>query len=196
MGALITRLKIVSITSCVMSLVGLPLFIALKNGAFPTTQQLGLGGVALFGATGSTLALHFVFGPYILEMEQIPVRLCRVPKKEQMEDASSTGTIATKTSDNPSQEEETKKVTGDYLIKATTRSVFGMRKAVVFDPLTDITTYSGSRPFANFVAKNVTLYAHPELLEDQLRVQLMITKPRSIDDVPPPNRNKDEDELF
>ena len=72
MGGLITRLKIVSITSCALSLVGLPLLIFLKNGDLPTSKQLGVGGIALFGATGSTLSLHFVFGPYALSMEEVP----------------------------------------------------------------------------------------------------------------------------
>ena len=61
MGNLISRLKIVSISSCFMSIVGLPALIFLKNGALPTAQQMGLGGVAFLGATGSTIALHFVF---------------------------------------------------------------------------------------------------------------------------------------
>lgn len=157
MGGLISRLKIVSITSCFISVVGLPLFIFIKNGDFPTMQQVGLGSVAFMGATGSTLALHFVFGPYILELNRIPIPI--QPTGDDDHESTSSSTSPTPP---------------DVLLyQATTRSVFGWKKHHVFDPLTDVTKYAGMRPFANFVAKGVTLYAHPHLLPDDVRVQLL-----------------------
>ena len=71
MGKLISRLKVVSITSCLLSIVGLPTLIYLKNGDWPNMKQVGMGSIAFLGATGSTLALHFVFGPYILDLSKI-----------------------------------------------------------------------------------------------------------------------------
>jgi len=71
MGDLISRLKIISISSCVMSVVGLPALLVFKQGGdLPNLQQVGLGGLAFLGATTSTVALHFVFGPYVLSMEE------------------------------------------------------------------------------------------------------------------------------
>lgn len=145
-AGLISRLKMVSITSCVLSIVGLPLLIYIKNGDFPNTRQLGMGGIAFFGASGSTLALHFVFGPYALTMEEVP-----------------------KTKDESSADDELE----GTLIKAKTRSVFGWKNETIFDPLTDIQPYSGIRPFANFIANDVILYAHPELLDENMRQRLL-----------------------
>jgi len=183
MGGLITRLKIVSITSCLISVVGLPLFIAIKNGDWPTAQQLGLGSVAFMGATGSTVGLHFVFGPYILDMEKIPVRQCHFEKEEGEEVAVEEGITkeSYKSDDTTSPK--------DFMLKATTRSVFGLRSEHVFNPSTDVTPYEGFRPFANFCAKGVTLYAHPNLLDDDLRQLLLWSKP--IQDP----ENKDDDFL-
>lgn len=144
MGDLITRLKIVSISSCAVSLVVLPLLIFIKNGDLPTTKQMGVGGIALFGATGSTLSLHFVFGPYALSMEEVPA-----PKGT--DDAKNTA-----------------------FLKATTRSVFGWKNEHVFDSLNAVEPYSGARPFANFMINGQTLlYVHPELLDEAMRRRLI-----------------------
>ena len=165
-----------------MSVVGLPLFIFLKNGDFPTMQQMGLGGVAFMGATGSTIALHFVFGPYILELERIPVRQCHYEKENGEEpDASK-------------KREESTEGVNSSMLRATTRSVFGIKSEVVFDPEIDITPYSGARPFANFVAKGVTLYAHPEMLEDKVRQQLLHSRP-VVEDEETKKSNPDDDFL-
>jgi hypothetical protein len=183
MGGLITRLKVVSITSCLISVVGLPLFIAIKNGDWPTAQQLGLGSVAFLGATGSTVGLHFVFGPYVLDMEKISVRQCHFEKEEEKEVAVEEGIKkeSCKSGENASPK--------DFMLKATTRSVFGLRSEVVFNPATDVTLYEGFRPFANFCAKGVTLYAHPNLLDDDLRQLLLWSKPLQDPE------NKDDDFL-
>jgi hypothetical protein len=143
-----------------MSVVGLPLLIFLKNGDFPTLRQFALGGVAFMGATGSTLALHFVFGPYIHYLYEIPVRQCNAAA-----DASA---------DGEEGEEKKEKAGQEFLLQATTRSIFGWKKEHVFHPLTDVTHYAGMRPFANFVIKgDTTLYAHPYLLDDDTRVKLL-----------------------
>lgn len=148
MGGLISRLKIVSITSCGLSLVGLPLFVFLKNGDLPNASQVGMGGIALFAATGSTLALHFVFGPYALTIEEI---------------------VKSDTTNKDDMDDDDK----ETLLKATTRSVFGWKNEIVFDPSTDVMPYTGSRPFANFLAKDTALYAHPELLDEAMRQTLL-----------------------
>jgi hypothetical protein len=199
MGGLISRLKIVSITSCFISVVGLPLFIFIKNGDFPTMQQVGLGSVAFMGATGSTLALHFVFGPYILELNRIPI-----PIQSTIAAAAAAGDEeeSSSTSSSPTPPEDV------LLYQATTRSVFGWKKHHVFDPLTDVTKYAGMRPFANFVAKGVTLYAHPHLLPEDVRVQLLhpasatgdepqkeeAAVPNKKKEEPPTKKKKDEED--
>jgi hypothetical protein len=59
------------------------------------------------------------------------------------------------------------------LIKVTTRSVFGWKNEIVFDPLADVMPYSGNLPFANFIANDVVLYAHPHFLDDAMRHRLL-----------------------
>jgi hypothetical protein len=184
MGGMITRLKMVSITSCVISLVGLPMFIAIKNGDFPTAKQAALGGVAFMGAGGSTLALHFVFGPYITHIEKVPVRVCHYNKNKDKEDETHDD------SDVTIERDDTPKPK-DFMLKATTRSVFGWRSELVFDPAIDVTPYEGIRPFANFAAKNVTLYAHPELLDDETRQQLLWSRPQEEETTPTKEHDDD-----
>lgn len=176
MGGLISRLKIVSITSCALSLVGLPLLIFLKNGDLPTTKQLGVGGIALFGATGSTLSLHFVFGPYALSMEEVAT------PEDTTDDTKNTA-----------------------FLKATTRSVFGWKNEHVFDSLSAVEPYSGTRPFANFMVNGETLlYAHPELLDEAMRRRLIYPHglPEEIEAAEIerneglPNKRKEEDDDF
>ena len=192
MGGLISRLKIVSITSCGLSLVGLPLFVFIKNGDLPNASQVGMGGIALFAATGSTLALHFVFGPYALTIEEI------------------LKSDTTNTDDMDDTDDDDDKGT---LLKATTRSVFGWKNEIVFDPSTDVMPYTGSRPFANFLAKDTALYAHPELLDEAMRQKLLFPPSTSTgmegepsqassknEGLPPPSSKKikddDNDDLF
>lgn len=205
LAGMITRLKIVSITSCVMSLVGLPLLIFIKSGGIfcmPTTQQLGLGGMAFVGATGSTLALHYVFGPYVVEIKQIPIRKCHYEKDKATSDSS--------TDDDNHQggnsKESNHSTSTEHLFQASTRSIFGLwTNEYVFNPKTDVTSYSGGiRPFANFVVQKqggvkqneteanndnnnddtsspssssssngTVLYVHPELLDETTRSLLL-----------------------
>jgi hypothetical protein len=65
----------------------------------------------------------------------------------------------------------------DVMLKASSRSVFGLKSELVFNPTTYLTPYEGFRPFANFCAKGVTHYAHPNLLDDDLRQHLLWSKP-------------------
>jgi hypothetical protein len=163
MGNLVTRLKRVSITSCLVGIIGLPTLIYLKNGGWPDMKQIGVGGFAFFSGAGTTLALHFVFGPYVLELSEIPVRKC-LNEGEQEEDGS------------PPQNER-ERAAQEYLLQATTRSIFGFKRNVVFDPLTDVTKFAGVRPFANFVVKDeFVLYCHPELLDEDMRRKLLHPK--------------------
>jgi hypothetical protein len=160
MGDLISRLKIVSITSCILSLGVLPAVVTLKNmtrlanqedvervdfwqqlqDSLPTAQQTSLGGLALFGATGSTMALHYVFGPYVLDMTKISL-----------------------SGDSNSKHDMT-------TYQVTTRSVFGWKNRHTIRPLSDtIEKYQGFRPFANVSINGRPFYFHQEKLDEETR---------------------------
>jgi hypothetical protein len=160
MADLISRLKIISITTCVISVGVLPAVVALKNGALPTLQQTTMGGVALLGATGSTLALDFVFGPYVLDMKWI------------QQDISSEADDEAKTENNDITTSDI--APSDKAIQATTRSVFGWKNTYIIRPMVDtIEPYNGARPFANFVVHGVPLYVHAHLLDETLLKTLL-----------------------
>ena len=175
MGDLISRLKLVSITGCALSIIVLPTLVYLKNGDLPSAKQTALGGVALVGASGSTLALDFVFGPYILDLRWINDQNRKdgnyVETGSRDQDDGITGEKDDPDTPPPSY-------TSSRSLQATTRSVFGWKKTYTFDPYIDITPYAGVRPFANFYANGIPFYAHPELLDDTMK-QLLLN-PRSV----------------
>jgi len=161
----------------------MPALVFLKNGDLPNAQQASMGGVATFGAVTSTAALHFVFGAYVLDMQ-----------------------VVADSDDEDGQQQW-------VLLEATTRSILGFTKVThLFNPYTDVGIYKGNRPFANFTARGVPLYVHPERLDDATRKLLLqgggglltkeqeeqqhdseglTTKPNS-----KTKKNDDDDELF
>lgn len=168
------RLKIVSVTSAALGLVGIPILITLNTGDVPPIGQLAVGGSAMLGAVGSTVAMSFVFTPYVCKLERIPIRHCHFSKQ------------------NDGDEQE--RATQEWLLKATTRNIAAMKVETVFDPKTDVEQYSGIRPFCNFVAKGMPLYVHPELiLDDELRVDLVGEQEATPKDSKP---IKDDDDGF
>ena len=141
---LISRLKMVSITGCFLSVIVMPALVFLKNGDLPNAQQASMGGVATFGAVTSTAALHFVFGAYVLDMQ-----------------------VVADSDDEDGQQQW-------VLLEATTRSILGFTKVThLFNPYTDVGIYKGNRPFANFTARGVPLYVHPERLDEATRKLLL-----------------------
>ena len=122
----------------------------LYGAGIPAVGQLVVGGTAIFAATGSTAALSYCVSPYVHTLERIAVT---------------------------TPDETTRKVgdhTSSYLLKAATRNILGMKVETIFNPATDVSHYTGSRPFCNFIAKGVPMYVHPEMIGDEtLRVQLV-----------------------
>lgn len=153
------RLKVISVTSAALGIVGIPLLITLNTGDIPPIGQLAVGGSAMLGAVGSTVAMSFVFSPYISKLERVPIRQCH----------------SSKTNDNEKEAgKEVEEAAQEYLLKATTRNIAAIKVETVFDPKTDVEPYSGIRPFCNFLAKGMPLYVHPALiLDDELRVDLV-----------------------
>jgi len=64
LGGLTTKLKRISVTSCILGIVGLPTASILYGIEAPAAAQAAVGGTALIAAVGSTVALHFCFSPY------------------------------------------------------------------------------------------------------------------------------------
>lgn len=180
MADLVSRLKIISITTCVISVGILPAVVALKNGGalLLTAQQLSMGGVALFGATSSTLALDFVFGPYVLELtrweetNEVQPHATRESIEKVTADTNSTTTPSSSSTSLSTSETTT-------ILQATTRSVFGWKNTYRIDPAVDtMEPYSGGiRPFANVLVNGtLPLYVHAERLDDTTRQLLLLSQ--------------------
>lgn len=105
----------------------------------PPIGQLAVGGSAMLGAVGSTVAMSFVFSPYITTLERVPIRQCHSNNDD----------------DNDAVEPQEERAAQEWLLKATTRNIAAMKVETVFDPKTDVEQYHGIRPFCNFVAKGV-----------------------------------------
>jgi len=174
LGDLISRLKMVSITGCVLSICVIPGLVFLKHGDLPSARQATLGSIATIGALGSTGALHFVFGSYVLNLKSVIV----VPiNRDDEEDEKDDQEEEKETSDDSNSNSNSDSL---LLFEATTRSVFGFWKnTYIFDPIRDVTSYKGSRPFANFCininngTKSIPLYVHPDKL-DSITRQLLL----------------------
>lgn len=175
------RLKVVSVTSAALGIVGIPLLITLHTGDVPPIGQLAVGGSAMLGAVGSTVAMSFVFSPYITTLERVPIRQCHAKNESDNDDDATTAA---------GQEQAAQ----EWLLKATSRNIAALKVETIFDPKTDVEPYSGIRPFCNFVAKGRPMYVHPELiLDDELRVDLVGGEEAAPKDEKPP---KEEDDGF
>ncbi len=70
LAAPLLRLKLVSITTCALGLIGLPLTAVLYGASIPAVGQLAVGGTAILATTGSTVALSYCLSPYVHTLEQ------------------------------------------------------------------------------------------------------------------------------
>lgn len=71
LAAPLLRLKLVSITTCALGLIGLPLTAFLYGASIPAIGQLAVGGTAIFATTGSTAALSYCLSPYVHTLERV-----------------------------------------------------------------------------------------------------------------------------
>ena len=156
-SSLAKRLKRISITSAIVSIIGIPLLITFHSGDVPVSGQAAVGSTAIIAATGSTAALSFCFGPYVNELKYV-----QSSKSEEGGGDGDTKTAAT--------------TSGAQLVQVTTTNIFGMEKITIFDPEQDVSPApsNNKRPFCNFMIKDEPYYIHPNLLNNEkLRIQLL-----------------------
>ena len=144
-GGVALKLKRVSLTTCIIGLIGMPGTILIKHGGdgIPIGGQLAIAGTAAAAAIGSTLLLSYFFNPYVHKMEYI--------------DPGTGDTV----SPAPSNVNDI----SCLHIRATTRTLLATQLETVFDPST-IVPAQNSRPFCNFTANGIPMYCHPQLLHD------------------------------
>ena len=166
-AALTLRLKVISLTSAVIGIVGLPalsLFYG-SAGSVPATGQVAVIATAGLTAVGSTALLSYCFSPYVHTMERLPAD----------DESNRSGNS----------------------VRIITRDILARRVETIFDPTTDVSPpqSNNSRPFCNFMVNGVEFYVHPELVHDQkLRVQLVGEDP--LKDVEDANKKKLDDDEF
>ena len=127
-----------------------------------TGIHIAMVGTTVAGSIGSTLGLQYIFAPYVYKLERIPNRECSF-QKETTEDEADESEKETTTTGSP-----TKTTQGDFLLKATTRSIILTKVEHVFDPETDVSGVPGGtiRPFCSFFAKGTPLYIHEQMIQD------------------------------
>ena len=151
------RLKRISITSAVASIVGIPALLITQSGGevvsqVPLSGQIAVGGTCILAACGSTLALDFCFSPYVHSLQWV---------------------------EGPKTGEEGKM--NERLVKATSRNLLSMQVETIFHPQHDVLhagQFQTYRPFCNFKVKkdgkDFPLFVHPEMLHDEkLRLLLL-----------------------
>jgi hypothetical protein len=192
LGNLVTRLRTVSLATGICGTLGLPLVVAIKGGDIPSSGLLAFGIAFLTGSLGSTAAIHFVFSPYVYAIERIPVRLCHYKEKKSQEKADQQLQAVQEELDNGSLHEQSPPSQKDFLLKATSRSLFLTQIDTVFNPESDVTEYKGFRPLCNFVAKGRPLYVHAEYLHDAKLRQSMNLVPAAAKDASAIRENPDD----
>lgn len=172
------RLKRISITTAIASIVGAPAIVILGSN-LPFSGQLAVGGTAIFAACGSTAALSFCFSPYIHTLEWIPVRKCNITSSNATTHNHHTPKEEETSYENTEiiqEEKEEYKECQTFLLKATTRNLFSMKCETIFDPsqIKHVGEFQTYRPFCNFMVNDKHFFIHPELLhDDALRIQLL-----------------------
>lgn len=182
LARIVTRLRAVSLLSALTGSVGLPLFCAVRGiEHLPSKGILAFGMTFAAGSVASTVAIHYVFSPYIYQIYKIPIRKCQGEPKENW--AAETTTDA-----NHQQHQQ------NCLLQAVSRSLILTKVETVFDPETDVVPYKGWRPLCNLLIKGKPLYVHPEFVQSTtLRKQLHLRDPEEF--VPQTNKENPDDFL-
>lgn len=167
-------LKRISVTTCAIGFVGIPMIVYAQNQISSTmsvTAQIVVASTTMLAACGSTIALSFCFSPYVHTLKY------------------------TKEEEEKINESEKKEKDEELLMEAVTCNILGMKVKTIFNPSIDITS-PNKRPFCNFIAKGIPMYMHPTLIEDDVvRKQLFLdaadTLPKK-DDSAAANDKKDD----
>jgi hypothetical protein len=173
LGSIITRLRAVSITSSVVGTVALPVAAYLKASTVATTAGAAVATTtsvapwaflitAVVGTLSSTAAIHCVFGPYVYQITQIPIRKCHSQQTDTDQTADQAASI-------PLEQK-------NVVLKITTKSLFLRPIDTLWDPyrnlggtadVSGVQPYRGWRPLANVMVHDIPLYIHPEYLPFQ-----------------------------
>jgi hypothetical protein len=191
-GALVTKLRVVSLMTGVFGSIGLPLAATFLSSTAVTTPTTGFVALCLTFGTGTiatTLAIQYVFGPYVYSIERIPIRKCHYKKNKtstmsqnthdtDTSEIDETTTTTTKyetentTNTAPNNVDDTCVTGPHFLYLAKSKSIFIRPVETVFDAnADDVQKYTGfTLPLCNFTAKGRPLYMHTEYLrlDDQL----------------------------
>jgi hypothetical protein len=218
-GTLVTKLRVVSLMTGVFGSIGLPLATAMSSSITPSTGFVALCVTFGTGTIGTTLAIQYVFGPYVYSIERIPIRKCHYKKKETTaacqpnNDGTSTNGALTNGKEAPENCTNTAPSNSvddatcistttagpqHYLYMAKSKSIFIRPVETVFDAHNDVQKYTGfTLPLCNFTAKGRPLYMHTEYLRDDKLYSRMLaiendgkTKYKA-----PPKENPDDDFL-
>lgn len=156
----IKSLKRVSITSCGLSIVGMPTLLILGNNSVPMAGQVAVAGVTLCAAVGSTAILNFFTKPYIHTLKE------KVKPHSNSESSSISSSVL----------DETREFQAQHL------DLFGRTKVSEFC-LSDVKGLpKATRPFVSYQVGERYFFVHAHTFEDKVLLSRMLGRPLKDDE--------------
>eukprot|EP00048_Salpingoeca_helianthica_P024937 m.36534 g.36534 ORF g.36534 m.36534 type:complete len:237 (+) comp9691_c0_seq1:71-781(+) len=145
------RLKKVSLTSCTLTCIFVPLSVYAGNPSMPLASKIAVAATVGFFGLLTTGVLHRVSKAYVckLSINQTDAALFEHPESSPAPDATSPTTR--------------KMEEADVTITAETLNLFGLRKNVTFRS-SDIKYPNGPGAFVSFYVNGQAFFVHPELV--------------------------------
>jgi electron transfer flavoprotein alpha subunit len=185
----------VSITSCAMSLVGMPLLLVFGSNAAPASAQLALTGVALTATVGSTAVLHYFTSPYVHALTEIPTDHS-VTTAVATDDTAVYPELTVNVAAQLQAQTDADDTLNNRVFVAERMSILGRKKHTVF-AVKDVVPQSDSsrRPFVSFQTvdtdmqyqaaqqrKTEKFYIHSHLFADKPLLQKLLGRPLKDDE--------------
>lgn len=161
------RLKRISATTCVLSLVGMPVLLANSTESVPLVGQLAITGTAIAAACGSTALLHWCTKPYVHKFQVMVSTASKSP-----------GDVANDIPDVLAADPE--------LCRVEIIDIISRSKAIQFGPSTIKPQPNAWQPFVNFSAtdEDLLLYVEPLEFEHEQLLQKILGLKTDIDEMP------------
>lgn len=157
----LARLKKVSLTSCTLTVVFVPLSVYAGNPSMPLVSKIAVAATVGFFGLVTTGLLHRVSKAYVcalsISKEDAALFVHANPTPPPATPSTSSDAGATPVAVmQPLQD-------ADVTVTAETLNIFGMRKSVSF-PMSSITYPKGTGAFVTFYANGQPFFVHPELV--------------------------------
>ena len=181
LASTLKTIKMVSVTSCAVGMVGMPALMML-NDTVPLAGRAAITGTAMVAAVGSTALLNYCTKPYVCE-------LWRVDGDDGADDDGAAGAAAAAAA--AAGDDDGGAFDDDPLFEAKTLTLLAQVRTRRFRGSEIEPIPKAMHPFTNFGAGEHAFYIQKEALEDDEVYALLTAEPRPAsgdDDADPPPR--------